>query len=136
MFLNTFKGDGSLFVGSGKLTESWRIFTPLPREIAGRPTKGGRLGAYIRRQGGTSVVKGGVIFIGTFGVQAPMAAVPLWRRPDQYGPRHGHDHDATTTRPRPRQILHGRSATPAADVPGTTATSSRGGESRRHFQPG
>jgi len=33
MFLNTFKGDGSLFVGSGELTEAWRIFTPLLNEI-------------------------------------------------------------------------------------------------------
>merc|ERR1719343_439743 len=38
MFLNTFKGDGSLFVGSGELTEAWRIFTPLLHEIdAKRP---------------------------------------------------------------------------------------------------
>lgn len=33
MFLNTFLGDGSLFVGSGELTEAWRIFTPLLQEI-------------------------------------------------------------------------------------------------------
>merc|ERR1740121_2646702 len=33
MFLNTFKGDGSLFVGSEELTEAWRIFTPLLHEI-------------------------------------------------------------------------------------------------------
>jgi len=33
MFLNAFKGDGSLFVGSGELTEAWRIFTPLLDEI-------------------------------------------------------------------------------------------------------
>jgi len=38
MFLNTAKGDGSLFVGSGELTEAWRIFTPLLHEIdAKRP---------------------------------------------------------------------------------------------------
>jgi len=29
MFLNTAKGDGSLFVGSDELVEAWRIFTPL-----------------------------------------------------------------------------------------------------------
>lgn len=33
MFLNTFKGDGSLFVGSDELTEAWRVFTPLLKEI-------------------------------------------------------------------------------------------------------
>jgi len=33
MFLNTFKGDGSLFVGQDELTEGWRIFTPLLHEI-------------------------------------------------------------------------------------------------------
>ena len=27
MFLKTFKGDGSLFVGSEELVEAWRIFT-------------------------------------------------------------------------------------------------------------
>jgi len=38
MFLNAAKGDGSLFVGSGELTEAWRIFTPLLHEIeAERP---------------------------------------------------------------------------------------------------
>jgi len=38
MFLNTAKGDGSLFVGSAELTEAWRIFTPLLQEIdAKRP---------------------------------------------------------------------------------------------------
>merc|ERR1712066_956438 len=33
MFLNTAKGDGSLFVGSDELVEAWRIFTPLLKEI-------------------------------------------------------------------------------------------------------
>lgn len=33
MFLNAAKGDGSLFVGAGELTEAWRIFTPLLDEI-------------------------------------------------------------------------------------------------------
>jgi len=33
MFLNTFKGDGSLSVGSEELTEAWRIFTPLLHQI-------------------------------------------------------------------------------------------------------
>eukprot|EP00931_Biecheleriopsis_adriatica_P005318 TRINITY_DN106844_c0_g1_i1.p1 TRINITY_DN106844_c0_g1~~TRINITY_DN106844_c0_g1_i1.p1 ORF type:complete len:626 (+),score=141.04 TRINITY_DN106844_c0_g1_i1:108-1985(+) len=33
MFLNTAKGDGSLFVGSDELTEAWRIFTPLLHHI-------------------------------------------------------------------------------------------------------
>jgi len=33
MFLNTYNGDGSLFVGAGELTEAWRIFTPLLHEI-------------------------------------------------------------------------------------------------------
>mmetsp|Transcript_54045 Transcript_54045/g.167731 ORF Transcript_54045/g.167731 Transcript_54045/m.167731 type:complete len:699 (-) Transcript_54045:321-2417(-) len=33
MFLNTFKGDGSLFVGSSELVEAWRVFTPLLQEI-------------------------------------------------------------------------------------------------------
>jgi len=33
MFLNTAKGDGSLFVGSQELVEAWRIFTPLLDEI-------------------------------------------------------------------------------------------------------
>jgi len=33
MFLKTFQGDGSLFVGSEELTEAWRVFTPLLHEI-------------------------------------------------------------------------------------------------------
>jgi len=33
MFLNTAKGDQSLFVGNQELTEAWRIFTPLLDEI-------------------------------------------------------------------------------------------------------
>jgi len=33
MFLNTAKGEGSLFVGSDELHEAWRIFTPLLKEI-------------------------------------------------------------------------------------------------------
>jgi len=33
MFLNTARGDGSLFVGSEELVEAWRIFTPLLHEI-------------------------------------------------------------------------------------------------------
>mmetsp|Transcript_83787 Transcript_83787/g.130743 ORF Transcript_83787/g.130743 Transcript_83787/m.130743 type:complete len:767 (+) Transcript_83787:61-2361(+) len=35
MFLNTAKGDGSLFVGSDELVEAWRIFTPLLKQIDG-----------------------------------------------------------------------------------------------------
>lgn len=33
MFLNTAKGDGSLFVGAEELVEAWRIFTPVLHEI-------------------------------------------------------------------------------------------------------
>eukprot|EP00931_Biecheleriopsis_adriatica_P102790 TRINITY_DN7771_c0_g1_i1.p1 TRINITY_DN7771_c0_g1~~TRINITY_DN7771_c0_g1_i1.p1 ORF type:complete len:660 (+),score=129.99 TRINITY_DN7771_c0_g1_i1:242-1981(+) len=33
VFLNAGKGDRSLFVGSGELTEAWRVFTPLLDEI-------------------------------------------------------------------------------------------------------
>eukprot|EP00930_Biecheleria_cincta_P046416 TRINITY_DN32001_c0_g1_i1.p1 TRINITY_DN32001_c0_g1~~TRINITY_DN32001_c0_g1_i1.p1 ORF type:complete len:660 (+),score=126.37 TRINITY_DN32001_c0_g1_i1:44-1981(+) len=33
VFLNAAKGDRSLFVGSGELSEAWRIFTPLLDEI-------------------------------------------------------------------------------------------------------
>eukprot|EP00457_Paulinella_chromatophora_P002832 gb/GEZN01002837.1/.p1 GENE.gb/GEZN01002837.1/~~gb/GEZN01002837.1/.p1 ORF type:complete len:592 (+),score=97.57 gb/GEZN01002837.1/:229-2004(+) len=33
MFLNAAKGDGSLFVSSAELQQSWRIFTPLLHEI-------------------------------------------------------------------------------------------------------
>jgi len=33
MFLNTAKGDGSLFVGAEELVEAWRIFTPVLDEI-------------------------------------------------------------------------------------------------------
>jgi glucose-6-phosphate 1-dehydrogenase len=36
MFLNTAKGDRSLFVGSDELVEAWRIFTPLLQEIDSR----------------------------------------------------------------------------------------------------
>lgn len=38
MFLNTFKGDGSLFVGSDELVEAWRVFTPLLAEIDKAPS--------------------------------------------------------------------------------------------------
>jgi len=33
MFLNAARGDGALFVGAEELTEAWRIFTPLLKEI-------------------------------------------------------------------------------------------------------
>eukprot|EP00440_Ansanella_granifera_P017810 gb/GFBE01019343.1/.p1 GENE.gb/GFBE01019343.1/~~gb/GFBE01019343.1/.p1 ORF type:complete len:626 (+),score=167.72 gb/GFBE01019343.1/:1-1878(+) len=33
MFLNTAKGDGSLFVGADELVEAWRVFTPLLHHI-------------------------------------------------------------------------------------------------------